>query len=240
MRGNLLALLLACVTLAPGSVCVARAAPAPDSSHHEAPHLRYLALGDSYTIGEGVAAGDRWPVQFAAWLRGHGPAIDDPVIIARTGWTTDELDAAITAAPPQGPFELVTLQIGVNNQFRGRDLAEFRRQFAALLVRATDLTAGGTSHITVLSIPDWSVTPFAAGRDRAAIAADIDRFNAVCAEESRAAGAIYVNITPISRAAAHDRSLLADDGLHPSRVMYARWVEAISKAWAYDLDRMDK
>jgi lysophospholipase L1-like esterase len=205
------------------------------SSPHEAPHLRYLALGDSYTIGEGVAAHDRWPVQFAAWMRARGTTIDDPTTIARTGWTTDELDAAITAAAPLGPFELVTMQIGVNDQYRGRDLAEFQRRFAALLVHAVQFTAGLNTHVMVLSIPDWGVTPFAAGRDRAAIAADIDCFNAVCAEESHAAGVIYVNITPISRAAAHDASLVAPDGLHPSRVMYARWVEAIASAWgAYD------
>jgi lysophospholipase L1-like esterase len=192
--------------------------------------LRYLALGDSYTIGEGVAAGDRWPVQLVARMRANGALIDEPEIIARTGWTADELDAALTASAPRGPFDLVTLQIGVNNQYRGRDLDEFRRDFAALLARSAGFTLGVRGYVWVLSIPDWGATPFAAGRDRAAIAADVDRFNAVCAEEARRAGAIFIDVTPISRAAAYDASLLANDGLHPSRAMYARWVDAMDDA----------
>jgi lysophospholipase L1-like esterase len=182
----------------------------------------FLALGDSYTIGESVAAADRFPSQLARLL----PA-QDPVIVARTGWTTDELDKAIDAAQPRGPFDLVTLLIGVNNQYRGRSSEEYRTQFDALLKRAVAFAGGRASRVIVVSIPDWGVTPFAAGRDAKAIAADIDRFNAINRREAEAAGAHYVDITPISRRAASDPSLIAPDGLHPSARMYKEWVDVI-------------
>ncbi|MBI1798138.1 MAG: SGNH/GDSL hydrolase family protein [Candidatus Eisenbacteria bacterium] len=187
--------------------------------------MRFLALGDSYTIGEGVPEAERWPVQLAVRLRERGAAIGAPEIIARTGWTTDELSAAIGTAAPGGRYALVTLMIGVNNQFRGRDLDEYRRQFQALLTQAVGFAGSEPSRVLVLSIPDWGVTPFAAGRDRGRIAADIDRFNAVALEETDSAGARYIDVTPISREAAHDSSLIAPDGLHPSGRMYARWVD---------------
>ncbi|WP_282298557.1 GDSL-type esterase/lipase family protein, partial [Stenotrophomonas sp. PS02289] len=124
--------------------------------------LRYLALGDSYTIGEGVAEQGRWPVQLSAALRAAGVDIADPQIIATTGWTTDELDAGIDAAAPQGPFDLVTLLIGVNNQYRGRSVDEYRTQFSALLQRALGFAGQRAQRVLVLAIPDWGVTPFAA------------------------------------------------------------------------------
>lgn len=185
--------------------------------------MRFLALGDSYTIGEGVLDSERWPVQLAARLREKGIAMEPPAIVARTGWTTDELMAGIDGAPPEGTFELVSLLIGVNNQYRGRDLEEYGGQFVALLERAVALARGEASRVLVLSIPDWGVTPFAAGHDAAAIAAAIDAFNAINREETERAGARYVDVTPISRAAAGDPALLADDGLHPSGRMYAAW-----------------
>lgn len=185
--------------------------------------MNYLALGDSYTIGEGVAADERWPHQLAALLRADGLALSDPQIIATTGWTTDELSAAIDRANPQGTYELVSLLIGVNNQYRGRDREEYRAQFAALLARAIAFAGGDPSRVVVLSIPDWGVTPFAALRDRAAIASEIDAFNAINRDEADKAGVHYVDVTPISRQAAQEPSLLAADGLHPSGTMYAAW-----------------
>ena len=188
---------------------------------------RVLALGDSYTIGESVAIADRWPNQLARALRAKGTAVADPEIIARTGWTTDELSSAIDAAKPHGPYALVTLLIGVNNQYRGRSAEQYRKEFAALLQRAVAFAGGDAKRVVVVSIPDWGVTPFASGRDRATIAAAIDHFNAVAHEESNRAGAHFADVTPASRHAATDATLVAPDGLHPSAAMYAQWVKAI-------------
>lgn len=183
---------------------------------------RYLALGDSYTIGESVPASERFPVQLARAL-----GLGEPQIIAKTGWTTDELNAAIDAADPRGPFDLVTLLVGVNNQYRGRSADEYRTQFAALLDRAIGFAGGDAGKVIVVSIPDWGVTPFAEGRDRAKIAREIDQFNAINREEAAREGARWVDITPISRR--NDPTLVAADGLHPSGKQYAEWVKAIAR-----------
>lgn len=185
--------------------------------------MHFLALGDSYTIGESVATSERWPVQLARLLREQQINLDDPVIIARTGWTTAELSDGIDRAKPQGVYELVSLLIGVNNQYRGRSEEEYRREFAAILQRAIAFADQKPARVLVLSIPDWGVTPFAKGRDRAAIGAAIDRFNAINCEEMERAGAQYVDVTPISRQAVNDPALIARDGLHPSGKMYAEW-----------------
>jgi lysophospholipase L1-like esterase len=187
--------------------------------------MRFLALGDSYTIGEGVAAADRWPVQLAKRMRDEGVYMENPIIIATTGWTTDELADAIARKDPQGPFDLVSLLIGVNNQYRGRDLDEYRQQFVSLLEQAIGLAGGDPRHVVVLSIPDWGVTPFAANRHRETVSGEINAFNAVNAEETARLGARYVDITPISRQAVDDPDLLAGDGLHPSAKMYTAWAE---------------
>ena len=184
---------------------------------------RFLALGDSYTIGESVMPAERWPVQLARMLQKEGVGLDEPQIIATTGWTTDELSAAIDRAPPRVPFDLVSLLIGVNNQYRGRALAEYRSQFADLLKRAIGLAGSQPGRVLVLSIPDWGVTPFARGRDRAAIGRAIDEFNAINAKAAQGAGARYVDVTPVSRQAVVDAALIAGDGLHPSGKMYTEW-----------------
>ena len=192
-----------------------------------AAEIRILALGDSYTIGEGVAEADRWPVRLAAMLRGRGKAVAAPKIIARTGWTTDELSAGIDAARPDSAYDLVTLLIGVNNQYRDRSENEYRAQFRALLARAVAFAGGRATRVIVVSIPDWGVTPFANGRDRRGIGQAIDRFNAINREETNHAGARYADITPRSRRAADDETLVAADGLHPSASMYAAWLDVI-------------
>ena len=189
--------------------------------------VRYLALGDSYTIGASVAPAERWPMQLAAQLRANGLIVAEPLIIVRTGWTTDELMAEIERQQPQGPFDLVSPLIGVNDQYRGRSSDEYRRQFRQLLHTAIAYAGGHAAHVIVLSIPDWSVTPFAAGHQRAAIAAAIDHFNAINRQETTQAGACYVDVTPVSRQALQDASLLATDGLHPSGKMYTQWVELV-------------
>jgi lysophospholipase L1-like esterase len=186
---------------------------------------RILALGDSYTIGEGVAHADRWPVRLAGLLRASGIPAADPIIVARTGWTTDELSAEIEAARLSGTFDLVTLLIGVNNQYRGRPTDEYRSQFRALLRRAIAFAGERASHVVVLSIPDWGVTPFAkqSGRDIARIATEIDAFNAIGRDEAVRMGARFVDVTADSRRAATDPGLVASDGLHPSAAMYGGW-----------------
>ena len=188
----------------------------------------FLALGDSYTIGEGVAFHERWPVQLVARLRGEGIDIADPQIIATTGWTTGELAAAMDAATFAPPYDLVTLLIGVNDQYRGRHVDEYRSPFRALLQRAVALAGGNAEHVVVVSNPDWGVTPFAAreGRDATRTAREIDAFNVATHGEAAATGAHWIDVTTISRAR-ESRSELVDDGLHPSGAQYARWAEAI-------------
>jgi lysophospholipase L1-like esterase len=186
----------------------------------------FLALGDSYTIGEGVPVEGRWPVQLVARLRERGVMVGDPRIIATTGWTTDELSAAMDDAGLRGTVSLVTLLIGVNNQYRGRSASEYREQFLTLLHRAIAL-AGDSRRVIVVSIPDWGVTAFAEGRDRAAIASDIDTFNAIAHDETIRAHARWADVTPASRAAGAKPGMLVEDGLHPSAAQYATWVDVI-------------
>lgn len=188
---------------------------------------RFLALGDSYTIGEGVDATDRWPVRLAALLRAEGIQISDPEIIAQTGWTTDELAAAIDAANPRGPYDLVSLLIGVNDQYRGLEIDGFRDRFVSLLQRAVGLAEGSSSRVVIVSIPDWGVTPFARTkeRDMLRVAEEIDAFNSVVRIETTRASARFVDVTPISRLASHDPTMLAFDGLHPSASMYRLWAK---------------
>ena len=187
--------------------------------------LRYLALGDSYTIGEGVAPEERWPHHLVRLLAMRGIRVAPPEIVATTGWTTDELQAGIDAARLAPPYDLVSLLIGVNNQYRGRSLPEYREQFRALLLRAVSLAGGAEGRVLVLSIPDWGATPFAEGRDRARIGAEIERLNATSREETERAGARYVDVLPTSRLAAGAPHLCAPDGLHPAGPMYALWAD---------------
>ncbi|MCI4568542.1 SGNH/GDSL hydrolase family protein [Lysobacter sp. CFH 32150] len=187
--------------------------------------IAYLALGDSYTIGEDVAEDGRWPLQLAHALREEGIPLSDPRIIATTGWTTDELSAAIDGAEPLGAYGFVSLLIGVNNQYRGRDVDDYAREFATLLERAIGFADGRADRVLVLSIPDWGVTPFArfeAG-NRTNIAAEIDAHNAaahaICAQHAVA----FVDVTPVSRTRGAEPEMLAADGLHPSAAMYTEW-----------------
>lgn len=187
--------------------------------------LRYLALGDSYTIGEGVAVAGRWPLVLAAALRTHQVPLQDPLIIATTGWTTDELDTAIDVAAPAGPFDFVSLLIGVNNQYRGRSVDDYTVQFTALLQRAVDFAAGNAARVLVLSIPDWGVTPFAHGRDGARIGLELDAYNASARTICAAHDVVFVDITDLSRRHGAEPGMLAEDGLHPSAAMYALWAQ---------------
>ncbi|WP_108470592.1 SGNH/GDSL hydrolase family protein [Rhodanobacter thiooxydans] len=186
----------------------------------------WLALGDSYTIGEAVAAHQRWPAVLAQRLRQAGTPIDEPQIVAITGWTTDELAQGMDAALLAPPYDLVTLQIGVNNQYRGRPADDYRNEFTSLLARAITLAGARAARVVVVSIPDWGVTRFAReqGRDRRLIATELDSYNAIASDASSRADVRFVDITGISR---QHPELLADDGLHPSAAQYALWAAAI-------------
>lgn len=196
---------------------------------------RWLALGDSYTIGEAVAAHERWPAVLAERLRQAGTPLDAPQIVAVTGWTTDELAQGMDAAALAPPYALVTLQIGVNNQYRGRPAEDYRGEFTGLLARAIALAGGRAARVVVASIPDWGVTRFAAeqGRDRARIAGELDAYNAIAGDVCRQAGIRFVDVTGISR---RHPELLAEDGLHPSAAQYALWAQAIEPAVRAALD----
>ena len=188
------------------------------------PVMRYLALGDSYTIGESVLEKERWPNQLAKRLEADGLPLQ-VTIIARTGWTTSELWQGMQASDIRPPYDLVSLLIGVNNQYRGYDLNDYRDQFNSLMKKSIEYAAGDITRVLVFSIPDWGVTPFASGRDREQIAGEIDHFNLANRELSEKSGAHYVDVTSISREAAKDTTLIASDGLHPSGKMYALWAE---------------
>lgn len=189
-------------------------------------NIRYLALGDSYTSGEQVTEPERWSVQLTDLLGSKGIQVQ-LTIIAHNEWTTDELWQGIQANPPKGLYDMVSLLIGVNNQYRGRDIEEYREQFVFLLNKSVEYAGGYTNKVVVLSIPDWGVTPFAKdkGSQSEQVAREIDAFNVVNREETKKAGAYYIDITPLSREAAKDPSLIAGDGLHPSGKMYAMWAE---------------
>jgi len=194
--------------------------------------LRYLALGDSYTIGEGVGPAERWPNQLAALLAAEGLALagapETPEIIARTGWTTDELSAAISEAKPRKPYDLVTLLIGINDQYRGKTVEAYRPEFRRLLAAAIGFAGNRPERVLVLSIPDWGVTTFGAGSGRSVpqIAREIDAFNAVAKVETEGAGAAFLDVTGETRSAGNAPGELVADGLHPSGKQYARWAKA--------------
>lgn len=191
---------------------------------------RFLALGDSYTIGEAVLPSERWASHLVRRLHALGADVDDPLIVAKTGWTTDELAAAIDEASPRGPFDVVSLLIGVNDQYRGRTADDYREPFAGLLARAVSFAGGNPRRVVVISIPDWGVTPFAEkeGRDPVVVAREIDAFNAINFREATERRARYVDVTPVSRRAASEPDMLAADGLHPSGRMYDEWALLLS------------
>ena len=188
------------------------------------PARSYLALGDSYTVGESVEPSEAWPRILARLLEDRGQRLGSPTIVARTGWTTDELlEAAAGTISPPNPA-LVTLMVGVNDQYRGRPIGELRGGFQRLLEMVVERAP--SSRLLVLSIPDWGATPFASGRDRGAIAAAVDSFNAEERVLVHAAGARWLDITPLSRKAAADPALVAEDGLHLSSLAHRLVAEA--------------
>jgi len=213
-------LLLFCITMS-----------ASVSSQAQQKSLTYLALGDSYTIGEGVELSDRYPVQLVQeWNKTAKNQFASPLIIAKTGWTVDELEAGIQATPTAAEgYDLVTLLIGVNNQYRGRTVESYALDFEKMLQRAIAFARGNKAQVIVLSIPDWGVTPFAIskGVNPAKVANQIDAYNetkkAICAKN----GVKYIDITAEYRiAGALPEGVVADE-LHPSSLIYKSWMEKL-------------
>ncbi|CAA9492509.1 MAG: Lysophospholipase L1 and related esterases [uncultured Segetibacter sp.] len=184
---------------------------------------KYLALGDSYTIGQNVHETERFPAQTAQLLRAHNIDVRDPQYIASTGWTTTNLLSGINLQNPARDFDIVTLLIGVNDQYQRRDTTSYRTHFLELLDKAVEFARSKKSRVFVLSIPDYSVTPFVAAEDKAGVSKQIDEFNAINKEITLQNGIVYIDITPSTRGAANDTSLIANDGLHLSGKEYAAW-----------------
>ena len=198
------------------------------SQSKEGMHIySYLALGDSYTIGEAVQLQKNFPYQVVQSLRKKEYNFNAPEIIAKTGWTTDELQNAINQYSFLPKYDFVTLLIGVNNQYRGRNVIEYKEQFEELVKKAIELANGKKDHVIVVSIPDYSVMPFAKDIDSQKITKEIDVFNGIGKALSIQYKVHYVDITPGSRSAKNDPELIAQDGLHPSEKEYARWSEKI-------------
>jgi len=192
--------------------------------------LTFLALGDSYTIGESVPIYENFPYQSVQLLRKSGISVHAPEIVAKTGWTTDELMAGIDRTIFEKSYDIVTLLIGVNNQYRGKDPSTYEKEFEQLLNKAIAFAGGNKQHVFVLSIPDWGATPFAASRDRIKIGKEIDLFNSINKKSTDAAGIAYISITEGSREATSNASLVAKDGLHPSGLEYGRWAKKLADA----------
>jgi len=189
----------------------------------------YLALGDSYTIGEGVPLHQGYPYQTVQHLRAAGQQFNAPEIVARTGWTTDELAHTMQTLRLLPQYDLVTLLIGVNDQYRGRSTGEFSVVFRQLLQTALRL-AGSASRVIVLSIPDWGVSPFAAGRDKGLIAGEIDAFNSAAADIARPQKVRVIDITTHSRDQGAGVDGFVADGLHPAPATYRFWAEQLAAA----------
>ncbi|WP_229209713.1 SGNH/GDSL hydrolase family protein [Dyadobacter koreensis] len=189
--------------------------------------LTYLALGDSYTIGESVTEAERWPVLFSKTISANGLKIAQPDIIAKTGWTTANLLSNISAVNSEKPYDLVSLLIGVNNQYQNLGLQQYRSEFVKLLQKSISFAGGKNNRVFVLSIPDWGSTP-AGSSGRELIGKEIDQYNEVAKEECAKAKILFIDITPTSKKALTDISLVATDGLHYSGKMHQLWVDEAS------------
>ena len=198
-------------------------------SNTKAP-LRYLALGDSYTIGEGVSENERFPFFTVALLRAQGVSIADPEYLAATGWTTHDLLAELRQKKVSQTYDVVSLLIGVNDQYRGLDAAGYRTRFEELLDKAIALAGQRPQRVFVFSIPDYSATPFVAEKDKARVRAEVDAFNVINNEIARSRAVSYSDIAPLTRQAAADVTLLAPDHLHYSGKAHRQWAQRLATA----------
>jgi lysophospholipase L1-like esterase len=183
-----------------------------------------LAIGDSYTIGEGVERHDSWPARLTSMLRAEGFQLGEPRIVARTGWKTAEIRVALEGE--EGEWAIASVLAGVNDQYDGVPARDYEREMRLLLDRAVERTGDDPQRIVVVSIPDWGVTPFGRERARERIADEIDAFNEVNRELASAAGMSYVDVTPASRLRQAADEVVGD-GLHPSAAVYVRWAEMV-------------
>ena len=197
------------------------------SSHEQKPPKLYLALGDSYTIGESVEVFERWPNQLVSELNKNSIVFEQAKIIAKTGWTTGELLNAIEEQQIDESYDLVSLMIGVNNQYRGLSIENFKEEFTVLLKKAITFSKKNETGVVVLSMPDWGVTPFASDRDQNKIAEEIDQFNSVISQVCSNYKVSYIDVTEISRQVTSQPNLVAQDGLHPSGIMYSLWIKKV-------------
>jgi lysophospholipase L1-like esterase len=189
--------------------------------------LSYLALGDSYTIGQSVTEAERFPVILANDLSSQNIKVLKPDIIAVTGWTTGDLLNSLATYKPNKVYDMVSLLIGVNNQYQGQSQDTYRKEFRQLLLKSTELAGGKKAKVFVLSIPDWGASKYGASYNRKQISLEIDQFNAIASEECAKESILFINITDISRRALDDPSLLASDGLHFSGKMHQLWVDSL-------------
>lgn len=215
--------LLACTKQNPVEVL-----PAPPATSGAGSTKTYLALGDSYTIGQGVLAAQRFPAQTVTLLRQEGISIADPVYIGQTGWTTANLQSAIAAQNPPITYDVVTLLIGVNDQYQRMDTGGYAIRFTQLLEKAVQLGKGKPANVFVLSIPDYSATPFVPASDKERVSKEIDYFNNINRRITTAYNISYTDITPSSREAASNPALVASDNLHPSGLEYKKWAELLA------------
>lgn len=188
----------------------------------------FLALGDSYTIGQGVTLFDRFPVQTINLLAANSIKISSPLFIATTGWTTNNLLSAIAVQNPAPQYDIVTLLIGVNDQYQHVDTSIYRIRFKQCLLKAVELAKGKSKNVYVLSIPDYSATPFVPQSDKPQVSREIDSFNAINRQITLQNNITYVDITAISRFALTDSTLIANDGLHPSAKQYKMWSDVLA------------
>jgi lysophospholipase L1-like esterase len=191
--------------------------------------ISYLALGDSYTVGEGVPLYESYPYQAVQILRKKGLNLQAPEIVAKTGWTTSELLAGINGIKFLPNYDMVTLLIGVNNQYRGQTVEIYADEFESLLKLAIAFAGNEKRRVAVLSIPDWGATPFAEGKDRTKITEEINAFNLINKRICLQYKVQYIDITPGTRLAGQDPSLVTKDKLHPSGKEYAKWAEKVAK-----------
>lgn len=189
--------------------------------------FKYLALGDSYTIGERVPTAERWSHILVEKLKKKGIKFDIPEIIAATGWTTRELKEGIIKKKPDSNFDLVSLLIGGNNQYRNYDIEVYRKEFLQLLQSAIHFANNKKERVFVVSIPDYGVTPFVKAKEPHKIALEIDKYNKLVTNICQAESILFIDITPISKLAKSDLEMIASDGLHPTGKMYHLWAEKI-------------
>ena len=189
--------------------------------------ISYLAFGDSYTIGEAVSEDQRWPVILTNKLNMEGYDVKQPLIIAKTGWTTNELQKAIEEKEPSSNYDLVSLLIGVNNQYRGYPIDQYKKEFKELLLQAITFANGDTTKVFVVSIPNYGVTPFGMEKGEDTIRQELLIYDSIADSISSEMDIPFINITPVSEKAKEDPSYIASDQLHPSGKQYKEWVELI-------------